>query len=117
MDPQLIFDLICRSFTTPPLVCTNEIKDLVYSKPQGEVLDKYKKNPDTKTNDNNWVSILILIFGVIIAFLLFVIIIKCKIFTRTELSKDITLNISSAVSRYFAFQDKNDNEKMIEVSA
>lgn len=67
MDPYLIFDLICRSFTNPPLVCKNEVKDLTDSNPQGEPLNKYKKKTDYPTaNDSNWVSILILTFGVII---------------------------------------------------
>lgn len=116
MDSSLIFEVICRSFTTPPLICTKEIDGLI--DPINKQLNKYQtKKEKSNSNEINYTSILFLIIGVVIAFLLFMIMIKCKIFTRTELSKDISLNISSAVSRYFAFQDNKDKEKMIEVSA
>jgi hypothetical protein len=109
----MVFEIICRSYTTPPEICVKEIKDLTGNSP----LNKHPTKNEKSQENNNFISILLLTIGIIAAFLLFVLLIKCKIFTRTTIPNDISLNINSAVSRYFAFQDKNDQEKMIEVSA
>lgn len=119
LDAEVIFETICKSFTSPPEICVKLVSDLKDFKNDEASINKISKTNDNSSNsDNNLLfAVLILIIGLIAVFILFAFIIKCRIFTKTKLPQEITLNISSTVSRYFAFQDKNDKEKMIEVSA
>ena len=115
----MVFEFICRSYSAPPEICLKEIKDLNEKRRDDDgVVNKYSsKNENSVSTERNYTAVLLLTLGILVAFLLFILIIKCKIFTKTEIPNDISMNINSAVSRYFAFQDKNDKEKMIEVSA
>lgn len=114
----MVFEFICRSFSAPPDICMKEIKDLNEKRDDDSFANKYSlKNEKSPSKESNYTAFLLLALGILAAFLIFILIIKCKIFTKTAIPNDISLNISSAVSRYFAFQDKNDKEKMIEVSA
>lgn len=118
LDSEMVFEFICRSFAAPPDICFKEIKDLNEKKDDDSFVNKYSlKNEKSPSKESNYTAGLLLALGILAAFLIFILIIKCKIFTKTAIPNDISMNISSAVSRYFAFQDKNDKEKMIEVSA
>ena len=120
LDSEMVFEYVCRSFSAPPDICYKEIKDLNEKKGDDSSVNKYSyslKNEKSPSKESNYTAVLLLTLGILAAFLIFVLIIKCKLFTKTAIPNDISMNISSVVSRYFAFQDKNDKEKMIEVSA
>ena len=94
----------------PPTACNNFVQE------NDEV---YVENKNTERKEKSSKSLIIgLAVTLIIILILFIVFyIKCTNLYKAELPEDISFRINSAVSNYFAFQDREISEKskMVEV--
>lgn len=94
-----------------------ELLNIITEKKKPEIEEKNKE-----ISTNNFQKDLFLLIGSLLIFFILALICFCwairsKIFTKVNLSKDISLNISTVVSNYFAFKDKADSERIVEINA